>query len=253
VTGAGTAAEAPALPGRPAVHTEVRDGVGIATFGEPPNNYLNIWLLTAINDALLGLDADERCRALILRSEGKHFCAGRDFSAPRRPEDASELLYAEAARLFRISKPWVALVQGGAIGSGCGLAAAADFRIAAPAAYFYPNFVKVGLHHGFGLSLTLPAIIGPHQARRALYFGERLPAEEARRIGLADAVAADAQDLVPAGLAFAGRLAGVPPAALASIRLTCRKELTEAGYLAAVAHESAEQARLLRAAAEAGR
>lgn len=229
---------------RPTVHTDVRGGVGTVTFGEPPNNYLNIWLLTAINDALLELDANPDCRALVLRSEGKHFCAGRDFSAPRHPEDASELLYAEAARLFRIGKPWIALVQGGAIGSGFGLAAAADFRIAASAAYFYPNFVKVGLHHGFGLTLTLPAIVGPHQARRALYLGERIPAAEAQRMGLADTVIGDGDDLLAAGLGFADRLASVPPAALAAIRATCRKELTEAGYVAAVAHESAEQSRL---------
>lgn len=234
---------------RPEVHTGVRDGVGVVTFSEPPNNYLNIWLLSAIADALLELDASAKCRVLVLRSEGKHFCAGRDFNAPRKPEDASALLYAEAARLFRIGKPWIALVQGGAIGSGLGLAAAADFRIAAPTAYFYPNFVKVGLHHGFGLSLTLPSIVGPHQARRALYVGERIPADEARRIGLADVVAGDGDDLLTVGLDFAGRLASVPPAALASIRATCRTELTEADYLAAVAHESAEQSRLVSAAA----
>jgi 2-(1,2-epoxy-1,2-dihydrophenyl)acetyl-CoA isomerase len=184
---------------QPLVHTGVGpDGVGIATFREPPHNYLNIWLLTAINDALAELAARADCRALVLCSEGKHFCAGRDLSAPRDPEDTSERLYAEAARLFRLDKPWLAVVQGGAIGSGFGLAAAADFRIAAPTAYFHANFVKAGLHHGFGLGLTLPAIVGAHQACRILYFGDRIPADAAKDLGLADVVAEPGEDLLRA-------------------------------------------------------
>jgi 2-(1,2-epoxy-1,2-dihydrophenyl)acetyl-CoA isomerase len=233
------------VTGQPCVQTTVgADGVGIATFGEPPNNYLNIWLLTAINNALAGLAAREDCRALILRSEGKHFCAGRDFSASRTPEDTPERLYAEAVRLFRLDKPWLALVQGGAIGSGFGLAVAADFRIAAPAAYFHANFVKVGLHHGFGLSVTLPAVIGEHQARRVLYFGDRIPADAAQAMGLADVVAEPGEELLAEGQRFAARLAALPPAALAAIRMTCRKGLTETEFRAAVAHESSEQSRL---------
>lgn len=230
---------------QPKVETTIEPGgVGVVTFGEPPNNYLNICLLTAIIDGLTQLDAHRDCRVTLLRSEGRHFCAGRDFSAPREAGDSSELLYGEAARLFRLTKPWVALVQGGAIGSGFGLAVAADFRIATSTAYFHPNFVKVGIHHGFGLSLTLPAVVGEHRARRMLYLGDRVPAAAAGALGLADVVLEPHQDLLAEGRIFTGRLASLSPAALAAIRKTCRQELTEERYRAAVAHESAEQSRL---------
>jgi enoyl-CoA hydratase/carnithine racemase len=125
-----------------------------------------------------------------------------------------------------------------------GLAAVADFRIAGQAAYFSANFVKVGIHHGFGLSLTLPAIVGKQQARRILYLGDRVSAATAAAIGLADVVLGPSQDLLSEGRRFAAHLADVPPAALAAVRRTCRKGLSEARFRAAVAHESAEQSRL---------
>ena len=74
-------------------------------------------------------------------------------------------------RLDDTALPVVAAVQGAAIGGGLGLALSADFRVAAPAARFAANFARLGFHHGFGLRVSLPAIVGQQNALRMLYTG----------------------------------------------------------------------------------
>ena len=91
-------------------------------------------------------------------------------------------------RLFRTRKPIVAAIQGAAIGGGLGVAMAADFRIAAPEARFSANFARLGFHHGFGLSVTLPAAVGGQHAAELLYTGRRITGDDAVAIGLVDRV-----------------------------------------------------------------
>src|SRR5262249_54555872 len=81
-------------------------------------------------------------------------------SRPASPLGVVSELYAEAVRLFEARTPVIAAVQGAAIGGGLGLACSADFRIAAPEARFAANFARLGFHQGFGLTVTLPAIVG---------------------------------------------------------------------------------------------
>jgi enoyl-CoA hydratase/carnithine racemase len=226
------------------VHVSV-DGeshVGVVELNRPPNNYLDIVLLRAIGDALADLDADPDCRAVVLAAGGKHFCAGRDFSRPRGPGDDSASIYREAGRLLEVRVPIVAAVQGAAVGAGFGLAMCADFRLCAPRAYFTANFVNLGLHHGFGLSVTLPRVVGVQAAARLLYTGDRVGAESALASGLVDGVH-DEDDLRPAAVSYATQLAAQPPLALQAIRATLRQGLA-ADFRAATQHESTEQARL---------
>ena len=120
--------------------------------------------MTGIADGLESLDDDPRCRAAVLCAQGKHFCAGADFS-PEGARYTTEDLYAAAVRIFRTHTPVVAAVHGAAVGGGLGLALAADFRIAAPEARFSANFARLGFHQGFGLSVTLPRLVGLHSRR----------------------------------------------------------------------------------------
>ena len=80
----------------------------------------------------------------------------------------------EALRIFRTKKPIVAAIQGSAIGGGLGLALAADFRVASESARMSANFVSLGIHPGFGLSVTLPRVVGPQKAALLLLSGRRL-------------------------------------------------------------------------------
>ncbi|HEV2979784.1 MAG TPA: enoyl-CoA hydratase/isomerase family protein, partial [Solirubrobacteraceae bacterium] len=126
----------------------------------PPANYFDAALIRELADAYERLDADPSCRALVLCSEGKHFCAGANFGAASSPADDPRSLYRQALRLFAAGSPVVAAVQGAAVGGGLGLALSADFRVACPGSRLSANFARLGFHQGFGLSITLPALAG---------------------------------------------------------------------------------------------
>ena len=157
--------------------TRPADRVALVEMRRPPTNFFDEALLTAVADAQLSLDDDSSISAVVLCSEGKHFCAGADL----RGIGAAGLrrMYRQAFRIFSNHKPMIAAVQGAAIGGGLGLAMAADFRVAAPDARLTANFARLGFHHGFGLSVTLPAAVGPQIALELLYTGRIVNGEEA--------------------------------------------------------------------------
>ncbi len=179
----------------------------------------------------------------MLCSAGRHFCAGADFGGGReRGGGTGPHLYEMAVRLFEQPIPIVAAVQGAAIGGGFGLAMAADFRIAAPEARFAANFARLGFHHGFGLSVTLPLVAGHQAALDLLYTGRRLTGEEAVGLGIADRLVA-ADELRDTALELAAEIAASAPLAVRSIRETMRGDL--AGQVRnALARERSEQDRL---------
>jgi enoyl-CoA hydratase/carnithine racemase len=224
------------------------DFVATVELHRPPNNYFDLVLIRSLADALESVDADRACRAVVLCSEGKHFCAGADFTGRRGLVEnvggggEEGHLYEEALRLFTTKTPIVAAVQGTAIGGGLGLAMAADFRVASPESRFAANFARLGFHHGFGLTVTLPAAIGRQRALEMLYTGQRVPGEEAVRIGLCDRLAT-ADSLREAAHALAAEIAVSAPLAVRSIRETMRGDLP-GRIREATARELAEQERL---------
>jgi len=219
--------------------------VATVTIRRPPDNYFDLALIAAIADAYELLDADPECRAIVLASEGKHFCAGAALA--RRSHDPAPAaggrhLYDEAVRLFAARTPVVAAVRGAAIGGGLGLALSADFRVGSPESRLSANFARLGFHHGFGLSVTLPAVVGQQRALEMLYTAVRLGGEDAYRIGLLDRlVAADEVDATAALLAT--EIAASAPLAVESIRQTMRGDLAMR-IRAATDREKAEQDRL---------
>lgn len=194
-------------------------------FRNPPHNYVDTGLLRAIADQLELLDADSDCRAVVLSSEGKTFCAGADFSASTGELDPTAA-YSQAMRLFRTRKPIVAAVQGAAIGAGLGLALVADFRVVAEEAYFTANFNRLGFHQGFGLSVTLPRLIGIQQAALMFFTGRKVDAHAALKAGLADDLVAIGE-LLPRALALAEEIAVSSPLAVQSTRETLRLGLAD--------------------------
>jgi 2-(1,2-epoxy-1,2-dihydrophenyl)acetyl-CoA isomerase len=226
------------------------DHVALVTIHRPPNNFFDTTLVRGLADAYAGLDADPHCRAIVLCSEGKHFCAGADLNASgdaeAEREDAAFSLYREAVRLFRAATPVVAAVQGAAIGGGLGLACSADFRVGTPEARFSANFARLGFHHGFGLSVTLPAIVGHQRALEMLYTGTRVTGEEAHRIGLCDRLV-PRHEIRAGARSLAAEIAASGPLAVRSIRRTMRGHLADA-VSAACEREAAEQTALLTTA-----
>lgn len=228
------------------IRVEVDGFVAVVTLDRPPNNHVSVALVRDLADALETLDGDDGTRATVLLTAGKVFCAGADFAAPGDAVgagmDGVAALYDQAVRLFAIQKPMVAAVQGAAVGAGLGLALAADFRIAGPEARFSANFVKLGFHPGFGLSHTLPRLVGAQAASLMFLTGRRLKAEEALRIGLVDAVVAG-EALPGAALELAREIAQNAPLAVTATRRTLRGELA-AAVRATTLQEHAQQALL---------
>lgn len=210
----------------------------------PPHNFFTIPLIRQLADAFEDLEADRRCHAIVLAAQGSSFCAGADFSnreatPPQRSPRALNPIYDEALRLFACRKPVVAAVQGPAIGGGLGLALVADFRVTCAEARFSANFNRLGFHPGFGLSVTLPRLVGVQQAARLFYTGRRIGGEEAARIGLADLLV-PADQVRAEAAALAREIAISAPLAVQGTRDTLRAGLVDAIRLA-VARESAQQ------------
>jgi 2-(1,2-epoxy-1,2-dihydrophenyl)acetyl-CoA isomerase len=228
------------------VHVEVGDDhVAIVEFDRPPNNHFDVPLIAALADAYEALDDDPACRAIVLCSTGRHFCAGADF-APGGAGTGGSSLYAEAVRMFAAQTPVVAAVQGAAVGGGLGVAMSADFRVASPESRFVANFARLGIHHGFGLTVTLPPVVGQQRALELLYTGARVKGEDAFAMGLADRLAT-AETLRDEARALAADIALSAPLAVRSIRATHRGDLAEK-VRAATEHEEAEQAWLMATA-----
>ena len=225
--------------------------VALVEIRRPPNNFFDIALIQEIAGAFEALDRDARCRAIVLAAQGKAFCAGANFGdgstldkdGQRVDRDiAVQHLYIEGNRLFRTGKPIIAAVHGAAVGGGLGLAMVADFRVACPEARFAANFTRLGFHPGFGLSVTLPAVIGETKAALMFYTSRRVSGEEAFAWGLADVLVPQA-DVRAAALKLAAEIAENSPLGLVATRATMRGDIAER-VLRATEHELKEQTRL---------
>lgn len=227
------------------VSVQHRDKIAVVTSHRAPANYFDYELIHELADAFDGL-AQQDCRAAVLASEGKHFCAGADFGASGAPgadrAESSRRLYREAVRLFRVAVPVVAAVQGAAVGGGLGLACSADFRVTVAGARFHANFAALGFHQGFGLSATLPRLVGRQQATELLYTARKVSGADAVAMGLADRLA-DGEDPLPGALAFAQEIAASAPLTVRSMKETMRGGLADE-VAAATERELAEQTRL---------
>jgi len=217
------------------------DHVAEVEMHRPPANYFDAVLLSSVVKSIRWA-ASAGGRAVVLCSEGKHFCAGLDFGATNKPEpEALATLYGTARELIDGPLPVVVAVQGSAVGGGMGLALAGDFRVAAPTSRFAANFARLGFHQGFGISMTLPAVVGRQKALELLTTGRRIDGVEALAIGLCDRVDDDPR----AGAhALAAEIGASAPLAVQSIRRTLRADVID-GFAGMVAHERSEQLRLM--------
>jgi len=214
----------------------------------PPHNFFDRRLIADLVAAFQALDEERDCRAILLCAQGKSFCAGADFSKESVLDDGQPRgrnpLYDEAVRLFSCVKPVVAAIHGPAVGGGLGLALVADFRVASPDARFAANFVKLGIHPGFGLTHTLPRVIGQQKAAEMFLTGRRIGGEEAAQWGLVDRLVAADQLRAEAGR-LAAEIAEGAPLAVQSTRLTLRRHLA-AAVREQTDREGAEQSWLAR-------
>jgi len=226
--------------------------VALVEIRRPPHNFFDIPLIKEIAEAFESFDEDVNIRAIVLAAQGKAFCAGANFGdgstldgqgrRPNEPGPGVAPLYVEGNRLFRTKKPIVAAVHGAAVGGGLGLAMVADFRVACPETRFCANFTRLGFHPGFGLTVTLPAVVGQTKAALMFYTSRRVTGEEAYAMGLAD-VLVPQQQVRDAAINLASEISENSPLGLVATRMTMRGDIADR-VRRATDHELEEQTRL---------
>jgi 2-(1,2-epoxy-1,2-dihydrophenyl)acetyl-CoA isomerase len=207
---------------------DVTDGVATVTLNRPEAmNGLDISTKQALLEAVAAVATDPAVRCVVLTGSGRAFCVGQDLkehigllNGPDRDSlfrTVEEHYNPLVTTILTMPKPVVAAVNGVAAGAGASLAFACDLRVVAQSAGFNLAFAGVALSCDTGSSWTLQRLVGRARALELLYFPRTIDAAESLRLGLATRVVAD-EELAPAVAELAGRLAGGPTVAYASIR-----------------------------------
>ncbi len=210
---------------------EQRDAVTLVTLNRPDAlNALNTGVLAELIDAYAAFDADDSQRCLVLTGSGdKAFAAGADIkemadkpSAEMYAQDFFSGWTEDFAR--RTRKPWIAAVNGFALGGGCEVAMMADFIIASENAKFGQPEIKLGVLPGMGGSQRLTRAVGKSKAMDLCLTGRMMDAEEAERSGLVARVVPH-DELMTEAMKAATAIAGMAP--LAAI---ANKEAVDAAF-----------------------
>ncbi len=207
-----------------AVNVERDGGVAVVTVDRPEAlNALNAETNAALLAAACELGADGSVRAVVLTGGGdKAFVAGADIAAMKdmgaeQARRFSELGQAVMSAIEAAPQPWIAAVNGFALGGGCELALACDLRLAAETARFGQPEIGLGITPGFGGTQRLTRIVGPSWASFLVLSGRQIRADEALRIGLVTAVH-PRQELKAEALKLAADLAAKSPLAMRSCK-----------------------------------
>jgi len=211
---------------------DVADRVGRITFNTPQNlNALTPEMLAEVLEAVEAFKDDPEVRVLMFTGAGKGFSAGGDMDFMERlsqmmPFEIKETVYkhfAGAAKAIKLCpKPTIAAVNGAAVGAGCEIAVACDFRIASEHAMFSEAWIKLGVMAPLGGMFLLPQIVGLSKATEMLMLGTQIGAEEAMSIGLANKVV-PAAELLEESMSLGSQLADGPARAQAVIKEGLRR------------------------------
>lgn len=214
------------------IRVEIVDRVGKITFNTPKNmNALTPAMLAEVVDAVAAFEANPEVRVLLFTGEGRGFSAGGDMDFMKRlsemsPFEIKETVYkhfAGAAKAIKLCpKPTIAAVNGAAVGAGCEIAVACDFRIASEDAMFSEAWIKLACIPPLGGMFLLPQIVGLTKATEMLMLGTQVDGAEAVRIGLANRMV-PAAELDAAAMDLARQLAAGSGRAQAVIKEGLRR------------------------------
>ena len=205
------------------VRLESTDGIGTIRLDRPPMNLLNRQVQEELRAAARAAAVDPAIQAVIVYGGPQVFAAGADIteftdvSYQEMSVQAVELSGALDA-VAKIAKPVLAAITGYALGGGCELALAADWRVVAEDARLGLPEIRLGLIPGAGGTQRLARLIGPARAKDLIFSGRMVDAEEALRIGLADRVV-PAADVHEAAVAMLRPYVGGPALALRAAKL----------------------------------
>ncbi|MDY6965551.1 MAG: enoyl-CoA hydratase [Halobacteriota archaeon] len=197
------------------------EGIATITINRPDaRNSLDGKTYEELGIAIEDVRVDRDVRVVIITGAGKAFCAGLDLKyagtmVRMTPPDVRAFIrnIQQIFSLERLEKPVIAAVNGYAMGNGCDIALACDFRIASENAQFEMTYTKLGLIPDLGGTFRLPRLIGIEKAKELIYTGRRVDAKEAERIGLVSKVV-PAEKLDSEVKEFAEKLAKGAPIAI---------------------------------------
>ena len=200
---------------------EIRDHVALITLNRPDKlNAFNREMALLLQEKLEECKKNKQIRAVLITGAGKAFSAGQDLAEVVDPEGPgmkkilSEHYNPIVTRIRKLDKPVVAAVNGVAAGAGANIALSCDIVIAAQSASFIQAFSKIGLIPDSGGTHTLPRLIGWQKASAIMMLGEKIPAQEAERLGMLYKVFAD-EKFAEEAYQIADQLAKLPTKALA--------------------------------------
>ncbi len=201
-----------------------RDTLEVWTLNRPEAlNALHKGLLVALGEALERVEHDPQVRCVVVQGVGKSFSAGADLKE-RKAMPAEEvpafvrLIGSTFDRLARARVPFIAAIDGFALGGGLELALACDLRVVGPRASLGLTETRLAIIPGAGGTQRLTRLVGVGRAKDLIFTGRKVGAEEALRIGLAEHGAGE-EGALPVALRIAGLIAAGGPVAVAAAKV----------------------------------
>ncbi len=207
------------------IQLKKENGVAIITLNRPPMNPLNGQVYQELDQAADELQADDTVKAVIITGAGeKAFAAGADITQMVNLTPVGAYNFTHGARVAlkkieNLKKPTIAAVNGLALGGGCELSLACDFRLASDTAKFGQPEINLGIIPGAGGTQRLPRLIGATKAKELVFLGDIIDAATAEKLGLVNKVV-PAAELMAEAQKMAQKLVSKPAVAMQMAKLS---------------------------------
>ncbi len=207
------------------VKLEIKDNIALITMDRPnARNAINIAMIDDFHEVLDLIEKNTNVRAAIITGSGNTFCSGGDLNLPLfEMDDMNERriminhIYRVPERIHKMPIPFIAAINGPAIGGGVTLAGFCDLRICTVSSYFILNYVNIGVLPDFGGCYFIPHILGRAKAMELALLGDKIDADQALNIGLVNFVVPD-DEVIDKSFSVAEKIAGLPPLAVMNIK-----------------------------------
>jgi enoyl-CoA hydratase/carnithine racemase len=232
------------------ISVEVKGGVHWLSLNRPDSlNAINTQMATELRDYFGGLFQDRSCRVVVMRGEGRAYCAGLDI------KDHADLVQAPFGggfgfqghladvyiKMRRCPQPIISLIHGAASGGGFAFALASDIRIAGESMKMNSAFIKIGLSScDMGVSYFLPRLVGLTIASELMMTGRFVNAERALAVGLINQVVAD-EELTEAAQVYVDEMMATSPMGLRMTKEGLNMAIDAGSLEAAMAIENRNQ------------
>jgi 2-(1,2-epoxy-1,2-dihydrophenyl)acetyl-CoA isomerase len=213
---------------------EKSEQIATITLNQPESlNALTYDVVLRLGEIVAEIAGDADIRAVVLTGAGRGFCSGANLSGSTGEALSAGGMGIRAAvmamndvlaDIAEMQKPWLAAVNGPAVGGGCSLALVCDLVLVSEEAYLCVGYVNIGMVTDMGASYLLPRLVGLHKANELAFFGERVYGPQAVELGLANR-AVPGDELMATARSWAARLAAGPTLSIGAMKLGMRRGL----------------------------